>query len=106
MIIVDEPASALDPDAEQRAFAQILGLAGPDRILVLVTHRMAAVRRVDRVFVLDDGRLIEEGSHAELFAAEPAGRRAQMYRLQADQYEHGRPARLPGPTRPPASEPA
>ncbi|MET7926292.1 hypothetical protein ABZT43_20220 [Streptomyces sp. NPDC005349] len=65
-----------------------------------------AVRRVDRIFVLDEGRLIEEGSHAELFAAEPASRYAQMYRLQADQYEHGRPARLPGPTRPPASEPA
>ncbi|MGW8685162.1 hypothetical protein ACWGNN_29730 [Streptomyces sp. NPDC055817] len=104
MIIVDEPASTLDP--EQRAFAQILGLAGPDRIFVLVTHRMAAVRRVDRVFVLDDGRLIEEGSHAELFAAEPAGRYVQMYRLHADQYELGRPARLPGPTRPPASGPA
>lgn len=106
MIIVDEPTSALDPDAEQRAFDQILGLAGPDRIIVLVTHRMAAVRRVDRIFVLDEGRLIEEGSHAELFAAEPASRYAQMYRLQADQYEHHRPARVPGPTRPPASEPA
>lgn len=106
VIIVDEPTSALDPDAEQRAFDQILGLAGPDRIIVLVTHRMAAVRRVDRIFVLDEGRLIEEGSHAELFAAEPASRYAQMYRLQADQYEHHLPAQVPGPTRPPASDPA
>ncbi|MFE5050344.1 hypothetical protein ACFRAI_28995 [Streptomyces sp. NPDC056637] len=103
---MDEPTSALDPDAEQRAFDQILGLAGPDRIIVLVTHRMAAVRRVDRIFVLDEGRLIEEGSHAELFAAEPASRYAQMYRLQADQYEHHLPAQVPGPTRPPASDPA
>ncbi|MER5439872.1 ABC transporter ATP-binding protein [Streptomyces sp. NPDC002790] len=88
MIIVDEPTSALDPDAEQRAFDQILGLAGPDRIIVLVTHRMAAVRHADRIFVLHEGRLIEQGSHAEPFAAEPMSRYARMYRLQAEQYEH------------------
>ncbi|MFG3363963.1 hypothetical protein ACIPWY_05850 [Streptomyces sp. NPDC090032] len=47
-----------------------------------------------------------EGSHAELFTAEPARRYARMYRRQADQSQHARPAQLPGPTRPPASEPA
>ncbi|WP_420036121.1 ABC transporter ATP-binding protein [Streptomyces sp. cg28] len=96
MIIVDEPTSALDPDAEQRAFDQILGLAGPDRIIVLVTHRMAAVRHVDHIFVMHEGHLVEQGSHTELFAAEPASRYARMYRLQAEQYEHPsvpRPAR-------------
>ncbi|MFI7337006.1 ABC transporter ATP-binding protein [Streptomyces sp. NPDC050085] len=101
MMIVDEPTSALDPEAEQRAFDQILGLAGPDRIIVLVTHRMAAVRHVDKIFVLDDGHLIEEGSHADLLAARPASRYAQWYRLQANQYDqqiphqngHSTPAR-------------
>ncbi|QES31452.1 ABC transporter [Streptomyces venezuelae] len=103
MIIVDEPTSALDPDAEQRAFEQILGLAGPDRIIVLVTHRMAAVRHVDHIFVMHEGRLVEQGSHAELFAAEPASRYARMYRLQAEQYEY---PSVPRPARPSTSEPA
>ncbi|MYW69780.1 ATP-binding cassette domain-containing protein [Streptomyces sp. SID8379] len=102
MIIVDEPTAALDPDAEQRAFDQILGLAGPDRIIVLVTHRMAAVRHVDRVFVMHEGHLIEQGSHAELFAVEPRSRYAQMYRLQAEQYD----TTLPRPARPTAAESA
>lgn len=104
MIIVDEPTSALDPDAEQRAFDQILGLAGPDRIIVLVTHRMAAVRHVDRIFVLDNGRLIEQGSHADLFATQPPSRYAQMYRLQADQYDHEPTRTVPAPTRPATAE--
>ncbi|MEB8338158.1 ABC transporter ATP-binding protein [Streptomyces endophyticus] len=105
MIIVDEPTSALDPDAEQRAFDQILALAGPDRIIVLVTHRMAAVRHADLIFVLDEGRLIEQGSHAELFAAEPTSRYAHMYRLQAEQYEHLPHHPVPGPARPAVAEP-
>ncbi|GGU55829.1 multidrug ABC transporter permease [Streptomyces albospinus] len=104
MIIVDEPTAALDPDAEQRAFDQILGLAGPDRIIVLVTHRMAAVRHVDRIFVMHEGHLIEQGSHTELFAAEPPSRYAQMYRLQAEQYEHLPARAVPGPTQPAAAE--
>ncbi|MFJ9038202.1 ABC transporter ATP-binding protein [Streptomyces sp. NPDC102406] len=105
MIIVDEPTSALDPDAEQRAFDQILGLAGPDRIIVLVTHRMAAVRHVDRIFVMDEGRLIEQGSHAELFAAEPPSRYARMYRLQAGQYDHESLRALPRQDQPTVAEP-
>ncbi|MFG2517643.1 ABC transporter ATP-binding protein [Streptomyces sp. NPDC048527] len=104
VVIVDEPTSALDPDAEQRAFDQILGLAGPDRIIVLVTHRMAAVRHVDRIFVMDEGRLVEQGSHAELFAAEPPSRYARMYRLQAEQYEHEPARTVPRPTRPATAE--
>ncbi|MFD7016658.1 ABC transporter ATP-binding protein [Streptomyces sp. NPDC059928] len=105
MIIVDEPTAALDPDAEQRAFDQILGLAGPDRIIVLVTHRMAAVRHVDRIFVMHEGHLVEQGSHTDLFAAEPPSRYAQMYRLQAEQYEHLPARSVPGPTQPSAVEP-
>ncbi|WP_432167689.1 hypothetical protein [Streptomyces sp. bgisy031] len=102
---MDEPMSAPAPDAEQRAFDQVLGLAGPDRIIVLIRPRMVAVRRVARILVLDEGPPGEEGSHAELFAAEPVGRCAQMYRLQADRYEHDRSARLPGPARPPPPSP-
>ncbi|MCK2144821.1 ABC transporter ATP-binding protein/permease [Streptomyces sp. WAC00276] len=86
-LLVDEPTSALDPEAEIAAFDRIRGLAGPDRAVVLVTHRMAAVRRADRIYVLDGGRVAEEGTHDQLLAA--GGRYAAMYAAQAAQYGPG-----------------
>ncbi|MFI5617610.1 ATP-binding cassette domain-containing protein [Streptomyces sp. NPDC051567] len=84
VLIVDEPTSALDPAAEIAAFEKIRGLAGPDRAVVLVTHRMAAVQHADHIYVLHHGRLAEQGTHEQLLARE--GRYHAMYRAQADQY--------------------
>ncbi|BDH66931.1 multidrug ABC transporter permease [Streptomyces sp. PLM4] len=106
-LLVDEPTSALDPEAEIAAFDRIRGLAGPDRAVVLVTHRMAAVRRADRIYVLDGGRVAEEGTHDQLLAA--GGRYAAMYAAQAAQYGPGpqSPQALPLPRRSgPAAPPA
>ncbi|WP_327121349.1 ABC transporter ATP-binding protein/permease [Streptomyces sp. NBC_01341] len=84
VLIVDEPTSALDPEAEIAAFDAVRRLAGPDRAVVLVTHRMSGVREADTIYVLDRGRLTEQGSHHELMAAR--GRYAAMFTTQAAQY--------------------
>ncbi|MFG2877082.1 ABC transporter ATP-binding protein [Streptomyces sp. NPDC048337] len=101
VIVVDEPTSALDPEAEIAAFDSIRGLAGPRRAVVLVTHRMSGVRFADVIYVLHEGRVVEQGSHEELLAR--GGRYATMFRLQAEQYaqdaqdaqDAARPAPIP-----------
>ncbi|HEY9327136.1 MAG TPA: ABC transporter ATP-binding protein [Streptomyces sp.] len=84
ILIVDEPTSALDPEAEIAAFDRIRRLAAPNRAVVLVTHRMSGVRHADHIYVLNQGRLVEDGTHDSLMAA--AGRYAAMFDTQAAQY--------------------
>ncbi|MEV6399714.1 ABC transporter ATP-binding protein [Streptomyces sp. NPDC051907] len=98
VVIVDEPTSALDPEAEIEAFDRIRRLAGPQRAVVLVTHRMSGVRYADAIYVLNEGRLAEHGSHDELIRAN--GKYAAMFHTQAAQYA---PAAGPGVPRPAAS---
>lgn len=87
MIVVDEPTSALDPESEIAAFDRIRGLAGERRAVVLVTHRMSGVRHADLIYVLHEGRLVEQGDHENLLAQ--GGRYASMFHMQAEQYGHG-----------------
>ncbi|MFJ8017964.1 ABC transporter ATP-binding protein [Streptomyces sp. NPDC096339] len=84
VVVVDEPTSALDPEAEIAAFESIRGLAGPQRAVVLVSHRMSGVRFADVIHVLHEGRLVEQGGHDELL--ERGGRYASMFRMQAEQF--------------------
>ncbi|MEU1350571.1 ABC transporter ATP-binding protein [Streptomyces sp. NPDC005795] len=84
VLIVDEPTSALDPEAEIAAFDRIRRLAAPNRAVVLVTHRMSGVRHADHIYVLNQGRLVEHGTHDQLMAA--GGRYAAMFDTQAAQY--------------------
>ncbi|TXL85588.1 ABC transporter ATP-binding protein [Streptomyces sp. IB2014 016-6] len=91
VIVVDEPTSALDPESEIEAFDRIRGLAGERKAVVLVTHRMSGVRHADLIYVLHEGRLVEQGNHESLLAAE--GRYASMFHMQAEQYGHGARAR-------------
>nr|WP_199806958.1 MULTISPECIES: ABC transporter ATP-binding protein [unclassified Streptomyces] len=107
VLIVDEPTSALDPEAEIAAFDRIRRLAAPNRAVVLVTHRMSGVRHADRIHVLHHGRLVEQGSHDELMAAQ--GRYAAMFAAQAAQYAPAptipQPAPGPGPDSPAVTGP-
>ncbi|MFH8987779.1 ATP-binding cassette domain-containing protein [Streptomyces sp. NPDC017940] len=98
LLIVDEPTSALDPEAEIEAFDRIRELAGPERAVVLVTHRMSGVRHADTIHVLHQGRLAESGTHDQLITAD--GRYAAMFRSQAAQYAPRLPM-VPHPTTPP-----
>jgi ABC-type multidrug transport system fused ATPase/permease subunit len=83
LLICDEPSAALDARAEHALFRQLRSRGG-DRTTVLVSHRLANVRHVDRIYVLHEGRLVEQGSHDELMAA--GGRYAELFTLQASGY--------------------
>ncbi|MDG6107810.1 ATP-binding cassette domain-containing protein [Dactylosporangium aurantiacum] len=84
LLICDEPTANLDARAEHAVYGRLRELAA-GRTVVLITHRMASVREVDRIYVLDHGRLVEEGTHEELSAA--GGLYAQLYALQATAYQ-------------------
>ncbi len=71
ILILDEPTSALDPETEQ-ALVGSLREAGRGRLVLVIAHRLSTIRSADRILFLESGRLLEEGTHAEL-AARPAG---------------------------------
>jgi ATP-binding cassette subfamily B protein len=81
--ILDEPTSNLDPEAEAAIFAELKDqLHG--RMGVVISHRFSTVRVADRIYVVQDGRVAESGSHDELIAR--GGRYAELFELQAAGY--------------------
>lgn len=81
--ILDEPTSSLDPEAEANIFAELkANLKG--RIGIVISHRFSTVRIADRIAVIDDGQIIELGTHHELLSA--GGRYARLFELQASGY--------------------
>jgi ATP-binding cassette subfamily B protein len=83
ILILDEPTAALDAEAEHAVFQRFRALAA-GRTTILISHRFPTVRMADRILVLEAGRVIEDGTHAELIAA---GRRyAHLFGLQAAGY--------------------
>ncbi|WP_020521748.1 ABC transporter ATP-binding protein [Catelliglobosispora koreensis] len=85
LLICDEPSASLDARAENAIFQQLRGR--PDRTVVLITHRLANVRHADRIFVLEKGRLAEQGTHDELMSR-PEGVYRSLFDLQAAGYRH------------------
>lgn len=81
--IFDEPSSALDPIAEYELFKNIMR-EGRDHTMLFISHRLSSVKSCDKVFMLENGRLIEVGSHRQLM--ELGGSYAQMYKKQAMNY--------------------
>ena len=83
LIILDEPSSALDPIAEYHLNHSML-TAAEHKSVVFISHRLSTTRIADRIYMLEKGRIIEEGSHAELLSRK--GKYAEMWRVQAGQY--------------------
>jgi len=83
ILVLDEPTAAMDAAAEATVFEHFRKLTR-DRIAILISHRFSTVRMADQIVVIDGGRIIERGSHAELMALD--GLYARLFSLQARGY--------------------
>ncbi|MDE0013172.1 MAG: ABC transporter ATP-binding protein [Candidatus Poribacteria bacterium] len=83
LVVLDEPTAALDPLAEQAVYERFIERSA-GRTSVLISHRLSSVRTCDRILVLDNGRVVEDGDHETLLARD--GLYAQFFRAQAQWY--------------------
>jgi ATP-binding cassette subfamily B protein len=84
LLILDEPSSGLDVESEHEIHRRLLSLRRR-RTSLLISHRLNTVRDAELIVVLRDGVVLEQGSHADLMAAD--GRYAELFRLQASGYD-------------------
>ncbi|GAB3916065.1 multidrug ABC transporter permease [Microlunatus endophyticus] len=83
VLVLDEPTAALDVRAEAQLFDRFLEVTR-GMTTVLVSHRLSSVRHVDRIVVIEDGRIVEDGNHDQLL--QRGGRYADMFTLQASRF--------------------
>ena len=84
ILVLDEPTAAMDAEAEMNIFNHFRSLT-KDQMVVLISHRFSTVRMADKIIVMADGCIIEQGSHQQLLAAD--GRYAHLFSLQAAGYK-------------------
>lgn len=84
ILIMDEPSSALDPIAEYE-LNKAMETAAKGKTVFYISHRLSTTRDADRIILLADGRIAEEGTHAELLAKD--GKYAEMWNVQAGRYK-------------------
>jgi ATP-binding cassette subfamily B protein len=84
ILILDEPTSAIDPKAEYEIFEKLFDFA-KDKTVIIISHRFSTVRNADRIIVLDDGKIVEEGSHKDLIKF--GGQYKEAFDLQKKGYD-------------------
>ena len=82
-IVLDEPTAAIDPIEETKIYNRFAEISR-DKTAVIVTHRLGSVKLADRIFVMKQGRLAEQGTHADLIAVN--GEYARLYKSQEQWY--------------------
>lgn len=83
LMILDEPSSALDPIAEYQLNHAMLS-ATKDKTVIFISHRLSTTRIADRIIMLENGQIVEQGTHEELLGQD--GKYAQMWKVQAGAY--------------------
>lgn len=84
ILVLDEPTSAMDAEAEMNIFNHFRALT-KEQMVVLISHRFSTVRMADKIIVMADGKIVEQGSHEHLLEAN--GRYAHLFSLQAAGYK-------------------
>lgn len=79
VLVFDEPSSALDPIAEHQLYESI-AKAGQNRILIFISHRLSSTQSAQKIYLLDQGRIVERGTHQELMQLKAAMRRCMQHR--------------------------
>ena len=82
-IIMDEPSSALDPDSEYELNKLMMNSAY-NKTVIFISHRLSTTRMADRIYMMENGEVIEEGSHDQLMQLN--GKYAEMFNMQAEKY--------------------
>lgn len=83
IILLDEPSASLDPVAEHQIFEDFSKIS-ENKSAVLISHRLSSITLADKILVLENGHIIEQGSHADLLRRD--GRYAYLFNLQASKY--------------------
>jgi ATP-binding cassette subfamily B protein len=85
LLILDEPTAALDPRSEYDIYTRFARLS-ENKTTLLITHRLASVHMADRILVMKDGALVEQGTHDALLAA--GGEYAALWQMQSEKYQN------------------
>ncbi|KAJ4785049.1 ABC transporter B family member 1 [Rhynchospora pubera] len=96
VMLLDEATSALDAESE-RWVQEALDKSGSGRTTIVVAHRLATIRNAHSIAVIDEGKVVEQGSHSHLLNHHPDGVYAKMLQLQRLTHHHGGPG-APGPS--------
>lgn len=82
-VIMDEPSANLDPIAEYNLNKSMMD-AAKDKTVIFISHRLSTTRHADRIYVMENGEIVESGTHEQLMALR--GKYAYMFELQAEKY--------------------
>ncbi len=84
ILILDEPTASIDAKAEKEIFDKVERLRG-NKTVIIISHRFSTVRNADKIFVINKGKIAEEGNHKELLANNKIY--AKLFKVQAEKYQ-------------------
>lgn len=84
IIILDEPSSALDAFAEEK-LNELIDYISKNRTVIMISHRLSTVKKMDRIYLMENGQIIESGTHNQLM--ELNGKYSEMYAIQSEAYK-------------------